>query len=105
MFFCFRLSPFFFFSFFFLLDQVLKHRVKVSLHGAWTESQCAGKTLKQLSFSYANMINRVSWFHKWLDHKMLFVFAFLKAWLGELDYEAFIFSPYLNLFSFQYLKD
>lgn len=32
-----------FFFFFLVLDQVLKCRVKVSLHSAWTESQCAGK--------------------------------------------------------------
>lgn len=37
---------------------------------------------------------------------MLFGFVvFLKAWLGELEHKAFIFSPYLNVFSFQCLQD
>lgn len=36
------------FFFVFLLDQVLKHRVEVSLHGAWTESKCAGKIRKEI---------------------------------------------------------
>lgn len=77
-------STLFFCYFFFLLDQVLKCRVKVSLHGAWTESQCAGKARKQLFFSSPNKINHVSWFCTCLDCEVLCgfgIFFFLKAWL------------------------
>lgn len=74
------------------------------MHGRKANAQVRYE--KQLSFFYPNMINHVSWFHKCLDHKMLFGFVvFLKAWLGELEQKAFIFSPYLNVFSFQCLQD
>lgn len=86
-------SPFLFL----VLDQVLKCRVKVSLHGAWTESQCAGKMKTNCPFLTPVQYN-VSWFQKCLHHKTIF----LKTWIGELEHKASIFSPCFYVFSFQY---